>query len=484
MSKGKLGMKQISECVWEIPRAGGMRVPGRIYADDRLMEHISHEKSPEQVANVAHLPGIVSYSLAMPDIHWGYGFPIGGVAATDPEAGGVVSPGGVGYDINCGVRLVATSLTHDDVRERVKDLVAALFSNVPCGIGSHGAIGKLSQRELEEVMVEGAAWAVRRGFGSKGDLERTEEGGRLGGADPSKVSRRAVDRGRDQLGTLGSGNHFLEIGYVDEVYDENAAAAFGLARGGVTLLVHTGSRGLGYQVCDDSLEVMQRAVPRYGILLPDRQLSCAPVESEEGRGYLGAMACAANFAWANRQVIMALAKRAIAGALGSSEEALGLRLVYDVCHNIAKLERHEVRGGTKELCVHRKGATRAFPAGRPEVPEAYAEVGQPVLIPGDMGTHSYVCVGTREAMRETFGSTCHGAGRVLSRAKAKKMAQGRDLREELSGMGVHVMAAGRRTLAEEMPFAYKRVGDVVDVAEKAGIATKVVRLRPVGVVKG
>ncbi|HYW68152.1 MAG TPA: RtcB family protein [bacterium] len=484
MSKRTHDIRQIDDCVWEVPRTGGMRVPGRVYADERLMPHIRGEKSLEQVANVAHLGGIVRYSLAMPDIHWGYGFPIGGVAATDPAEGGVVSPGGVGYDINCGVRLISSRLTHDDIRDRVADLTKALFHDVPCGVGSSGAIGKLSKSELEEVMAEGAGWAVKKGFGSEADLDHTEERGCLASADPTHVGPRAVKRGLDQVGTLGSGNHFMELGVVDEIYDESAASSFGLERGGVTLMIHSGSRGLGYQVCDDYLEVMQEAVRKYHIELPDRQLSCAPVDSSEGKRYLAAMACAANYAWANRQVMMVLAKRAVAKVLGGTEESLGLRLVYDVCHNIAKLERHEVSGRAKTLCVHRKGATRAFPPGHDDVPSAHRAVGQAVLVPGDMGTCSYVCAGTGEAMTHTFGSTCHGAGRVMSRSKARKAAAGRKLIDELTDMGVFVMATGKGTLAEEMPSAYKNVSDVVDVMDRAGIARKVARLKPLGVIKG
>jgi tRNA-splicing ligase RtcB len=484
MSRSDHDLRQVGECLWEVPKAGAMRVPGRVYADERLLEHIRQEKALDQVANVAHLPGIVSWSLAMPDIHWGYGFPIGGVAATDPAQGGVVSPGGVGYDINCGVRLVTSKMTRDEVRPRVRDLVKALFQDVPCGLGSHGAIGRLTRKDLAAVMAEGAEWAVRKGLGSETDLEHTEEGGRMRLADPAAVSERAVERGLDQVGTLGSGNHFLEVGWVETVYDRHAASAFGLAEGTVTVMVHSGSRGLGYQICDDSLEVMQRAVTKYDIALPDRQLACAPVESPEGKRYLAAMACAANYAWANRQVIMVLAMRAIAKTLGSTPERLGLRLLYDVCHNIAKLERHEVGGEKRLLCVHRKGATRAFPAGHPEVPSAHRAVGQPVLVPGDMGRESFVCVGTERAMEGTFGSTCHGAGRVLSRAKAKQAASGRKLDEELAKMGVFVMAEGRGTLAEEMPHAYKDVSVVVDAMEKAGIARRVARLKPMGVMKG
>jgi tRNA-splicing ligase RtcB len=477
-------MAMISDCIWEIPKTGRMRVPGRIYADEKLMSQIRQDNSPQQVANVAHLPGIVSYSLAMPDIHWGYGFPIGGVAATDPELGGVISPGGVGYDINCGVRLITSDITYERVKGRIKDLVRSLFNSVPCGLGSHGAIGKLSKRELAEVMTEGAAWAVRRGYGKQEDVDHTEHKGRLPMADPSKVGSRAVERGLDQLGTLGSGNHFLEIGVVDEVYEDSIAQVFGVAKGTVTLMVHSGSRGFGYQICDDYLDVMLRAISKHRIELPDRQLSCAPLSSREGSDYLAAMSCAANYAWANRQVIMVLAKRAIAKAMGAGEKKLGLRLLYDVCHNIAKIETHRVEGDERKLCVHRKGATRAFPAGHPDVPVDLRTVGQPVLVPGDMGTHSFVCVGTDAAMRDTFGSMCHGAGRVMSRAKAKKASRGRSLTDELSKMGVFVMAKGKATLAEEMPYAYKNVGDVVDVMGRAGMSKKVARIKPLGVVKG
>jgi tRNA-splicing ligase RtcB len=484
MAQTEHELRQVSECVWEVPRTGAMRVPGRIYADEKLMTHIREERAVEQVANVAHLPGVVRCSLAMPDIHWGYGFPIGGVAATDPEQAGVISPGGVGYDINCGVRLVATSIARADVGDRVRDLVRALFQDVPSGLGSHGAIGKLGRRELDAVMVEGAGWAVRRGFGTDADLDRTEERGRLPRADPANVGKRAVERGLDQVGTLGSGNHFIEIDVVDEVCDTAAARAFGLEAGAIAIQIHSGSRGFGYQICDDYLEVMQKAVDKYSITLPDRQLACAPVKSPEGERYLSAMACAANYAWANRQVMMALAKRSFAKTLGLSEEKLGLRLVYDVCHNIAKLERHAVAGGERLVCVHRKGATRAFPAGHVDVPSAYRSVGQPVLVPGDMGTHSFVCVGTDATMRETFGSTCHGAGRLMSRARAKKAARGRRIDEELARDGIVVMATGRDTLGEEMPSAYKDVADVVGVMERAGIARRVVRLTPLGVVKG
>ena len=476
-------LTKIHDHLYEIPRQGAMRVPGRIYADAALLRAITADKSPEQVRNVATLPGIVGYSLAMPDMHWGYGFPIGGVAGTDVEEG-VISPGGVGYDINCGCRLVRTGLDVEEIRPQLDRIVDRLFREIPCGVGSHGAIPKLSRREAEEVLLRGAAWAVARGLGEADDLARTEDGGCMPGADPARVSDRAKERGLDQLGTLGSGNHFLEIQYVEEVFDRAAAAAMGLARGAVTLMIHSGSRGLGYQVCDDYLRVMARAVDRYRISLPDRQLACAPIGSEEGRAYLAAMACAANFAWANRQILMHLAVEALQRALGTGPRGLGARLVYDVCHNIAKIEEQTVGGRRRRLCVHRKGATRALGPGHALVPEAYRAVGQPVLIPGDMGRASYVCAGTRRAEEETLGSTCHGAGRVLSRHGALKAAKGRAIHRELADRGVIVRARGRKTLAEEMPQAYKDVDAVVEVMHRSGILTKVARLRPVGVIKG
>jgi len=441
-------LRKVDECIWEIPKTGRMRVPGRIYTNERLMQALRGDESPKQVANVAHLPGIVRYSLAMPDIHYGYGFPIGGVAATDPLKDGVISPGGVGFDINCGIRLVATNLSYDEVKERLEELVNLLYHSIPSGVGSSGAIRKLSAKELRELMVKGAQWALEQGFGVPEDLEHTEENGRMDGADPDAVSKRAIERGLDQAGTLGSGNHFLEIGVVEEVYNPALADALGLWKGQVIIWIHTGSRGFGHQVCDDYLQVMQKAVQKYGIDLPDRQLACAPVNSKEGQDYLGAMRCAANYAFANRQIIMDLVRKAWQKAWGISPSELGLRLVYDVAHNIAKIEKHIVDGQERVLCVHRKGATRAFPPGHPEVPEAYREVGQPVLVPGDMGTESYVLVGTQKAMEETFGSTCHGAGRVMSRAKAKKQAKRRDLRAELEKKGIVVRARGWASLGD------------------------------------
>ncbi len=477
-------LKRIDDVTWEVPRQGGMRVPGRVFADAELLEHIRREKCIDQVVNVAHLPGIVRYSMVMPDAHWGYGFPIGGVAATDPSADGVISPGGVGYDINCGCRVMSTTLDYESIKPKVDQVVHQLYRDVPCGVGSSGAIRKLSVGELKRVLAEGARWSLEHGMGSAADLERTEEGGAMDRADPDALSDRALERGRNQLGTLGSGNHFLELGVVDEVYDTVAADAFGLKKGAMTVMVHSGSRGLGYQVCDDSLTTMMHAVEKYGISIPDRQLVCAPVESPEGQRYYGAMAAAANYAWANRQIIMTLAERALLRALGIGPHDLGMQLVYDVCHNIAKLEVHEVEGEQKTLCVHRKGATRSFPAGHPSVPAPYAEVGQPVLIPGSMGTASYVCAGNPQAMDKTFGSACHGAGRMMSRSKAIKASRGRSIARELLDRGIVVQARGKKTLGEEMPEAYKAVGSVVDVVERAGICRKVVRIRPFGVIKG
>jgi len=477
-------MKKVGGHLYEIDKTGRMRVPARIYADDELMKHIMKDKSIEQVANVATLPGIVGYSLAMPDIHWGYGFPIGGVAATDPAQGGVISPGGVGYDINCGVRLIRTNLSIQDVRPRLRDLVGALFHAIPTGVGAKGAIKKISVSEQKKLLVNGSGWAVKNGYGEPGDIERTEENGCLAGADPDMVSDHAMERGLAQVGTLGSGNHFLEIGMVDEIFHPQAATAFGLEEGTVTVMIHCGSRGLGHQVCDDYLKVMHRAAEKYRIELPDRQLACAPAESEEGRSYAAAMAAAANYAWANRQVIMHFARRAFERVLEMGPRELGMRLIYDVCHNIAKFEKHSVNGRDLMLCVHRKGATRAFPPKHPEIPAEYRHIGQPVLIPGDMGRESYLCVGAEPAMEQTFGSTCHGAGRLMSRKKAKKIAKGRSIARELEDKNIIVMAHSRGTLSEEMSEAYKDVSRVVNVMHEAGISLRVARLKPVGVIKG
>jgi tRNA-splicing ligase RtcB len=467
--------------------SGGMRVPGRIYANDALMEFIRVDKCTEQVGNVAYLPGIVGCSLAMPDIHWGYGFPIGGVAATDPEEGGVISPGGVGYDINCGVRVARTDLKFDEIKDRIQDLVRGLFTEVPSGTGQGSGLehGRdVSFDEEREICVKGAEWAVQHGYGTQDDLEHCEERGRMAGADPDTVGKTAIQRGAGQVGSLGSGTHFLEIDVVQEVFDPRSAAVLGVGEGSIVLQIHCGSRGFGHQVCDDYLDVMQRAVLNYDIQLPDRQLCCVPVDSPEGKRYFSAMACAANYAWANRQVIMFNAEKVFRRVLDISPKTLGWRLIYDVCHNIAKFEEHDVAGTKKRLCVHRKGATRAFPAGHPDVPERCQSIGQPVLVPGDMGSESYICCGEPGSMVQTFGSSCHGAGRLLSRTEAIRRGRGRSIEREMAQQGIFVWAKARDTLAEEMSEAYKDVSDVVDVVHQAGLARKVVRLRPLGVVKG
>ncbi len=475
-------IKRIDQYRWELAPFGDMRVPGLVWTSSRMLEQLRREEALKQVANVATLPGIVKASMAMPDIHWGYGFPIGGVAAFDWQEG-VVSPGGVGYDINCGVRLAGTDLHHDDVKDRVKELVDGLYRQVPCGVGSTGSV-KLSTKEEKQVLVQGSQWAVRQGFGTQTDIEHTEDFGCLKGAEPGLLSDRAMTRGFKQLGTLGSGNHFLEVGVVDEIFHPDAADAFGLFPGQVTLMIHSGSRGLGYQVCDDALAFMSRHVKGLGIKLPDRQLACAYIQSEEGQRYLRQMVCAANYAYANRQVMLHHCRAVFEKVFRISPKALNMRLVYDVCHNIAKKEKHMVEGRPRWVCVHRKGATRAFGPGQPGLSEDYRDVGQPILIPGDMGTASYVLVGTQRAMEETFGSTCHGAGRVLSRKAAKKKSKGRSIGRELEDKGVLVRWTGRFTMAEEMPEAYKDVTQVVDVVHGAGISKKVARLRPIAVVKG
>ncbi len=460
-----------------------MRVDGVIYADARLLDDIKADQAPEQVANVATLPGIVGQSMAMPDIHWGYGFPIGGVAAFDAREG-VISPGGVGYDINCGVRLLRTQLMAAELKPEVLErLVQTIYQNVPSGVGSTGKI-RISQQTVAEVLTHGARWAVDNGYGFEEDLEYTEEHGQMAGAELAGVSKRALERGMPQLGTLGAGNHFLEVQVVDEIYDATAAAALGLVLGGVTVMIHTGSRGLGYQICDDNVREMGAAARKYGIELVDRQLACAPVDSPEGRRYFGAMVCAANYAWANRQAIAHWVREAFARVLGVPIERLGMSQVYDVAHNIAKFEEQVVGGERRRLCVHRKGATRAFGPGHQALPARYRHLGQPVLIPGDMGSYSYVLVGTAVADRETFGSACHGAGRVWSRTRALNETKKRDVAAELRQKGIRVMAASREVLREEVPDAYKDVEAVVAVCHNAGIARRVARMRPLGVVKG
>jgi len=480
---GEIKLHRVEEFLWEIPRQGGMRVPGRIFATEKLLADLKEDNSLRQVMNVAHLPGIVGYSLAMPDIHWGYGFPIGGVAAMELNEG-VISPGGVGYDINCGVRLVTTHLTYSTIQQKMARLVETLFSLIPSGVGSEGAIPGLSKTEEKRLLRDGARWAVAQGYGHQQDLDHMEEGGALPNANPELLSDRALARGLKQVGTLGSGNHFLEIGRVEEIYLSDVAQALNLFPDQVVVLIHTGSRGLGYQTCEDFLKVMNQAMAKYGIQLPDRQLACTPIKSPEGQDYLAAMASAANYAWANRQVIMSQAEKGFLKALDISPAELGFSLIYDVCHNIAKIEEHVVDGQRRRLCVHRKGATRAFPPGHPQVPKAYQGVGQPVLVPGDMGRYSYLLVGCQAAMEKSFGSTCHGAGRVMSRTQSKKESRGINIDQEMARRGVVARYQGRGTMAEEMPHAYKDVAEVVETMDLAGISKKVARFRPVGVIKG
>jgi len=476
--------ERVDDYRWRLPRTGPMRVDGMVYADEILFSAIRNDQALVQVCNVATLPGIVGASLAMPDIHWGYGFPIGGVAAFDADEG-VISPGGVGFDISCGVRLLRTGLPVEEIQDErcLPQLVETLFRNVPSGVGSR-VRRRVNKGEMREVMTQGARWAVEQGFGHASDLEYLEERGCMPGADPDAVSERAVERGAVQLGTLGSGNHFLELQRVDGIFDEESARVLGLVEGHVAISIHTGSRGFGYQVCEDHLRTMVKAAQRYGIDLPDRQLCCAPLGSPEARAYLAAMACAANFALANRQVITQRIRDAFEEVFGRGEDWHRISVVYDVCHNLAKLETHEVAGKTRRVCVHRKGATRALPPGHPELPAMYRASGQPVLIPGDMGRYSYVLCGNPGAAHEAFASSCHGAGRVMSRKKAKKLARGRLLLDEMAERGVLVRTQGRATLAEEMPEAYKDVAEVVSSVEGAGLARRIARLIPFAVIKG
>lgn len=480
-------LERLDGATVRIPKTGAMRVEGRLFADGRILDGVLGDPCVEQIANVACLPGIVGASLAMPDIHWGYGFPIGGVAAFDCEEG-VVSPGGVGYDINCGVRLLKTRLTREEIQPRIRELVNGLFSGIPTGVGSSRSDLTLSPADMRRLSESGAAWAVEHGFGVPQDLVFTEDNGCLPGADYGRVGHRCYERGKDQLGTLGSGNHFVEIGVVDQVLREKEAQVLGLSLNQVVVTIHTGSRGFGYQICTEALERLHAVPGRLGIRLPDAQLVCAPIRSDEGAAYLAAMACAANYAFANRQMIAHQVRMALARVLGVPWENLGIDMVYDVAHNIAKLESHEVAEGSKrtrqKLCVHRKGATRSLPPGHPLVPDRYQKIGSPVLIPGDMGRCSYVCVGAKGALEKAFGSCAHGAGRVMSRHEALKVSKGRSIDVELAKVGVCVRAAASGTLREELPQAYKDVSDVVKVVEKAGLALPVVRLRPLGVLKG
>ncbi|MHB8173448.1 MAG: RtcB family protein [Nitrospirota bacterium] len=478
-------IEKLDDYRWLVPQdyKPGMRVPGIIYASDALMDNIKKDKSIEQVANAAMLPGIVKASLAMPDMHFGYGLPIGGVVATDAKKDGVITPGGVGFDINCGVRMLRTNLSRADVKDKIRALVEGLYAAIPTGVGARGEL-RLSQTDFDRMLVKGARWAVEKGYGSAEDIDRIEADGCIQGADPDKISERAYERGKGQLGTLGSGNHFAEIQYVQKIFDEKAANVLGLFEGQITLMIHTGSRGFGHQVCTDYLKVMEASVRKYGFDLPDRQLACAPIDSPEGRDYLAAMRAAANFGFVNRQMIMHWARETFLHVLGLSPRELGMALIYDVAHNIVKFEEHEVDGKMMALAVHRKGATRAFPPHHPETPALYKNIGQPVIIPGDMGTYSYILLGTERGMKETFGSACHGAGRVMSRAAAVKACRGRAIERELEDIGVIARYTGRDALKEEIPEAYKDIDQVVDVVHNAGIAKRVAKLKPIGVIKG
>ncbi len=477
-------LRRIGDYVWEIPASfrPDMRVPARVYVSEALLEDALDDRSLEQLVNAATLPGVVGATIAMPDVHQGYGFPVGGIAATElPD--GIISPGAIGYDINCGVRLLASEIDADEARPFLDTLASALYRNCPSGVGKGGRY-QLTTRELNEIMRDGAQWCLRQGLATDHDVTHTEEQGRMPAADPELVSPQARERGRDQLGTLGSGNHFLEVDRVAATYDEAAADAFGLRPGQVVVLIHCGSRGLGHQICTDYVRDFQRAVQRYGIVLPDRELVCAPLSSPEGQRYLAAMHCAANFAFANRQTLAAQVRESFAQVFGRSGLPMELRQVYDVAHNIGKVEWHTVNGRRTQVCVHRKGATRAFGPGSADLPEDYRAVGQPVLVPGSMGTASYVLAGTAGAMEQTFGSSCHGAGRLLSRTAAKKQTHGEQVRKQLNAQGIHVRAGSMAGLAEEAPFAYKPVEQVVEVVERAGIARIVARLEPILVVKG
>ncbi len=478
-------LKRIDKYIWEIPQTykRGMRVPARIFADEMLLAKMKSDLTLVQAANVAHLPGIYKYSIVLPDGHQGYGFPIGGVAAFDAEEG-VISPGGVGYDINCGVRVLRTNLKFEDVKPHLRKLIDTLFRYVPSGLGSTGKVS-LSISELDRVLAEGADWAIDHGYGWPEDRDFIEENGHMVTADPDRVSQRAKARGRNQLGTLGSGNHFLEIQVVDKIYDREAAKLMGIyEEGQITVMIHTGSRGLGHQVCSDYLKVMEHAVRRYGMPLPDRELVSVPVTSREAEEYFAAMSAAANFAWANRQMIMHWTRQAFEHVFRKSADELGMYIIYDVAHNIAKLEEHKVDGKRVKVYVHRKGATRAFPAGHPAIPKKYRGIGQPVLIPGSMGTASYILLGKPSAMEITFGSTAHGAGRLRSRAAAVRSFRATQILRDLEKQGIVVRAASMRVVAEEAPDAYKDVDRVAKVSHEVGIATLVVRLKPIGVTKG
>jgi tRNA-splicing ligase RtcB len=483
--KDKIPLERVDAYRWRIPKHynAEMRVPGMVYADDQLLEQILIDNALQQVANVATLPGIVGYSLGMPDIHWGYGFPVGGVAATHTEDG-VVSPGGIGFDINCGVRLLATDLLHAQIRGKIDKLADELFHTLPSGVGGEG-MRSLTPNEMRAVMTRGAAWAIEEGYGLAEDLQTTEEHGCLVGANPDAVTKTAIQRGSKQLGSLGSGNHFAEVQTIDTIYDAEAAKVLGINQiGQIVVTIHCGSRGFGHQIAEDYIRIAESRQQDYGFHLVDRQLACLPLQSELGKAYLGAMACGANFAWANRQLLMHGVRQAFASVFGRKARPKDMPLVYDVCHNIAKMEEYEVDGQLQLLCIHRKGATRAFPPEHPAIPEQYRSVGQPVLIPGDMGRYSFVLVGAQGSMKQTFGTTCHGAGRRQSRHAAKKSISGKELIGQLEARGVTVRVHSKNLLPEEAPQAYKDAQEVVNVVHNAGLAKLVARLKPVIVVKG
>jgi len=460
----------------------GMKVPVRIYADEALMQKMLSDRTIKQAQNVASIPGIVGHSVVLPDGHEGYGFPVGGVAAMDAEEG-MISPGGVGYDINCGVRLLRSNLTEDLVRSKLKELVTDLFSSIPSGVGSKGAV-KLTHSELDEVLVKGVNWAIDHGYGSSDDADVCEENGQIQNADPNKVSDKARKRGAPQLGSLGSGNHFLEVQKVTEIHDEEAAKRMGIEVGTITTLIHCGSRGFGHQVCSDYLRVSEQAMEKYGIDLPDRELACVPNNSEEGESYRKAMFSALNFAWSNRQMLTHWTRNSFQRVFNQSESDLDMKLVYDVAHNIAKVEKHKVDGKDRNVVVHRKGATRAFPANRSEIPSKYRDLGQPVLVPGSMGTSSWILLGQPNSMNLSFGSTAHGAGRTMSRSKARRNYSEDDVKKSLNDKGIFIKALTRDGVVEETPQAYKDVDSVVNVSHNLGIATKVAKLVPIGVIKG
>lgn len=477
-------MTKISDYEWEIPKSFrvDMRVPVRLFTTRRLLEQVMDDRSIEQAINSTTLPGLVGHVLVMPDMHQGYGFPIGGVAATRYPVG-VISPGGIGYDINCGVRLLASNIPYEQASGMFKDMVSALYHYCPSGVGGKGQL-RLDQKQLDQVCVQGSSWALKNGYATETDVRRTEESGKLDGADPSKISQRAKDRGRPQLGSLGAGNHFIEVDLIEDIFDDEAARVMGLHQGNIAVQIHCGSRGLGHQVCSDYVRELQAAVQRYNITLPDRELVCAPLDSSEGKAYLDAMRCAANYAFANRQILTHFVRQAFEEVFAGKVKKWELIQVYDVAHNMGKIETHRIEGEDIKVCVHRKGATRAFGPGSYDLPPEYREIGQPVLVPGSMGTASWVLTGTKESMHRSFGSSCHGAGRVMSRKKAKKTIRGDRLLKELERKGIQIRAGSMPGLAEEAPKAYKDVDEVVSTVTGAGIAKKVARLRPLAVVKG